>query len=285
MCLKKFKLLESHFPRFVEDRFFYGIKTGYNNAFVINQDVREQLIQKDIRCQDVIKPWLRGKDVKRWSLADSNLYILYIPWDFPINNYPVIHKYLLQFKEKLEKRPEVKQGRFPWYALSRYASSYVQELEKPKIVYQVFQVEPKFAWDVSGSYINNAIWTIPEAPLYLLGILNSKMGWFLIMQYCTKIQRGYQLIAKYFGRIPIPTITNDQRMNLEIVVNELLNGQLDNEEFDAQEHELNRLVFSIYALTDLEINAIEETLDSEERKKAFQAITESVDQLKTLRGD
>ncbi len=93
------------------------------------------------------------------------------------------------------------EGRFPWYTLSRYASDYVQEFEKPKIVYQAMQVKPCFTLDDENFFCNNSIWFFPNGSKFLLAILNSKIGWyFQITKYCTKIQNGYQLIYKYFRK-------------------------------------------------------------------------------------
>ena len=62
------------------------------------------------------------------------------------------------------------------------------------ILYQVFQVKPCFIFDDKGMYCNNSMWFIPSDDRVLLGILNSKIGWWLISKYCTAIQNGFQLI-------------------------------------------------------------------------------------------
>ena len=74
-------------------------------------------------------------------------------------------------------------------------------------MYQVFQVTPCFIYDETGLYCNNSMWILPTDNKALLGILNSKMGWWLTTKYCTQIQNGCQLIWKYFGQIPIPPTT------------------------------------------------------------------------------
>ena len=111
---------------------YYGIKTGFNEAFIITKEIKDKLIQSDPKNKEIIKPILRGRDIKKWTINYQELYLLYIPWNFPINDYPVIKDYLLRFKPSLERRPEVKSGRVNWYALSRYASDYYGEFEKPK---------------------------------------------------------------------------------------------------------------------------------------------------------
>ncbi|MFM6200222.1 MAG: TaqI-like C-terminal specificity domain-containing protein, partial [Dolichospermum sp.] len=103
-------------------------------------------------------------------------------------DYPAIYNHLLKYKEKLERRNSTETGiRYEWYAMQRWASNYYQEFEKPKIMYQKFQVKPCFIYDDQGLYCNDSIWFISKADKVLLAILNSKMGWWLISKYCTAI--------------------------------------------------------------------------------------------------
>jgi hypothetical protein len=258
--------------KYIGGRFFYGIKTGLNKAFSIDQATRDRLVAEDPRSVEVIKRWLRGRDVKRWAAEWDGVYLLAIQNsdDADASNswgdarteaearsifretYPAIHDHLSQYESELRKRQD--QGRF-WWELR--ACAYYAEFEKPKIMYQVFQVEPKFAYDDLGTYTNNAIWIIPEAPLYLLAIFNSPLGWFLITQHCTRIQRGYQLIADYFGKIPIPDANPAQRTAIEALVRRLLDAKGQGPQVAEWERELNGLVYELYGLTEKEIVAME----------------------------
>ncbi|RMG94425.1 MAG: hypothetical protein D6706_13815 [Chloroflexi bacterium] len=96
--------------------------------------------------------------------------------------------------------------------------------------------------------------------LTLLAVLNSTIGWFLITQYCTNIQRGYQLIWEYFKEIPIPTPPIEQRKQLEVLVNRVLEISGQGPQVAAWERELNELVYGLYGLTDEEIALIEEAV-------------------------
>jgi hypothetical protein len=116
--------------------------------------------------------------------------------------YPAIACHLAPFINEGEIRCD--KGDY-WWELR--TCDYYDEFKKPKIMYLVFQVKPAFTFDIDGNvYVNNAVWIIPKNDLYLLRILNSKIGWFLISNYCTRIQNGYQLIFQYLGKIPIRTI-------------------------------------------------------------------------------
>ncbi len=107
---------------YVGGKFYRGVVTGLNEAFVIDQATRDRLVAKDPRSAEIIKPWLRGRDLKRWRVKWSGLYLIYVPWELPVQDYPAIYSYLKQYQIQLSRRPEVRDGRFPWYTLSRYAA-------------------------------------------------------------------------------------------------------------------------------------------------------------------
>jgi hypothetical protein len=143
--------------------------------------------------------------------------------------------------------------------MQRYASDYYQEFEKPKIMYQIFQVKPCFIYDEQGLYCNNSMWIISKEDKVLLAILNSKMGWWLISKYCTAIQNGFQLIWKYFGQIPIPQVNPKQGEVITSLVNQILSAKKSDSKADttALETEIDQLVYQLYELTAEEIKIIE----------------------------
>ena len=138
-------------------------------------------------------------------------------------------------------------------------------------------LHPKGTGDNNGSYTNNAVWIIPKNDKYLLGILNSNLGWFLISNYCTQIRSGYQLIYKYLKNIPIRKIdfkNSDDVIiykNISILVETMLklNTEIDttrtaqDKEFiqrqiDATDKQIDKLVYELYGLTEDEIKIVEE---------------------------
>ena len=151
---------------FVEGRIYYGIKTGLNEAFVIDQSKRDQLVAADPSSADMIKPWLRGRDIKRWRADWGEQYVIAIQnsGDASANNpwaareseesaravfrghYPALHEHLSQFEEGLRKRSD--QGRF-WWELR--ACAYYPEFDHPKIIFGHFINGATFAFDPSGS--------------------------------------------------------------------------------------------------------------------------------------
>lgn len=206
------------FGKYVHGIIYRGVLTGLDKAFVITKEIKEQIINQQPSSTELIKPYLAGRDVKRYKQPASDRYLILIPygwtrkhldkdvdaWEWLEKNYPFIAAHLKPFSEEAQKRYD--KGEY-WWELR--PCDYYSEFEKPKIHYLKFQVKPAFTYDNEGFYCNSAVFVIPKNDLYLLGILNSKLGWFLISSYCTQIQNGYQLIFKYMQQLPIRTINFD----------------------------------------------------------------------------
>ncbi len=254
--MEKLRMTGKPLGDFVEGKFYYGIKTGLNEAFVIDEETRQRLNFEDPKSAEIIKPWLRGRDIRKWKAEPSGVYIIYIPWHFEIEKYPAIQNHLLQFKDNLEKRNEAIIGRHEWYALQRYASDYIQEFNKKKIIYQVFQVKPLFMIDTEGTLTNNASYIIPDADEYLLAYLNSKLGWYMIDKYCSHIQNGYQLMASYFAKSLIYPANDAQKAPIIERVQKIL-ADPDSSDVPRLEAEIDQLVYELYGLTEEEIALVE----------------------------
>ena len=270
---------------YVSGKIYYGIKTGLNEAFVIDKATRERLITEDPRSAELIKPFLAGRDIKRYRMPLIDKYLIFIAngwtrgksdgahdaWGWLKNNYPAITDHLSNFAEAAQKRYD--KGEY-WWELR--ACDYYDEFEKPKIMYLVFQVKPAFTFDEAGTYANNAVWITPNADKTLLGILNSKLGWFMISNYCTQIQNGYQLIFNYLGKIPIHTIdlsdsadaTRHDRMVSLVDQMLALHKQLPEartphektglqRQIEATDSQIDALVYELYGLTEEEIRIVE----------------------------
>jgi adenine-specific DNA-methyltransferase len=256
----------------VENKIYYGIKTGYNEAFVIDADTRAFLIATDPHSAEIIKPFLAGRDIKRYSTPETDKFLILFPKGstregyhtenntpledskkpitneqadaFFAKNYPAIYAYLQPYASKAAKRSD--QGDF-WWELR--ACDYYDAFEKPKIMYQIFQVKPCFVYDTNGMYCNNSMWILPTEDKCLLGILNSKIGWYLISKYCTQIQNGYQLIWKYLCEIPIPIYT-EYNAALRQKIADLVTLRLfaNTEQGAGIDADIDALVFELYAV-------------------------------------
>lgn len=263
-----------------------GVLTGLTEAFVIDQQTKDAILSQDSNAADIIKPFLLGRNVSPYGSGKHTHYLILIPKGFTIkrnlppddvnfvsepqprygnmefddawfwfrNRYPSIAEHLYPFRSKAEVRTD--KGDF-WWELR--ACDYYDKFEKPKIMYQVLQVKPCFIYDDKGMYCNNSMWFIPSDDKVLLGILNSRMGWWLISKYCSAIQNGYQLIWKYFSQIPIANGEQDVRNQIAALVNNILmiKDNDTNADTTALEAEINQLVYALYGLTEEEIKIVE----------------------------
>ncbi len=215
----------------------YGIKTGLTEAFVIDDETKYNILLEDPNSNDIIKPVLRGRDIQKWFVKSEGVWLIStIPaLKINIDNYHGVKNHFLRFgKEKLEQsgaKGSRKKSSNKWFE-TQDTIAYWREFEKPKIMYQKFQVKPCFIYDEEGLFCNDSMWIIPSDDKALLGILNSKVGWWLISKYCTAIQNGFQLIWKYFSQIPIATGNDTVRYKIAEFVNEILSIKKQNPKAD-----------------------------------------------------
>lgn len=211
---------------FKDLNFYRGILTGYNKAFVISEEIKEKLIKEDPKTIEVIKPLLRGRDIKKWHFNFEKLFLLYIPWKFPIDDYPALKNHLTLFKSDLKKRPEVKAGRVDWFALSRYASDYFNEFGKEKLIYPNIAPRLFVAFDEDKFVINQKCFMITSDKINLkfLGALLSSKTLNFVFKFLGSTLEGkrFDLNEKYVELLPIYPATIYQQKPLTEMVDNML---------------------------------------------------------------
>ena len=85
---------------------YRGVLTGFNEAFLIDTPTKERLIRDDYRSAEIIKPFLRGQDMKRWIPAWDSLWLIFSRRGIDIDSYPAIKAHLMPFRDRLEPRPK-----------------------------------------------------------------------------------------------------------------------------------------------------------------------------------
>ncbi|MBF9151657.1 Eco57I restriction-modification methylase domain-containing protein [Novosphingobium jiangmenense] len=190
----------------------YGIKTGLNEAFVIDTPTKEKLCRDDPRSEELLKPFLEGKDLKRWRAESRGLWIIYIPKNrVRIDDYPAIRDWLLPFKDKLEKRA-TKQA---WFELQQAQEAYLPGFEAGKIAYGHFQDSPIHSFERTGALSNNKTYFVPTDDKSLLAFLNSKLAWFCFTSRTTAVRGGFfEATAQHMETLPIAKGTDFQRAEL-----------------------------------------------------------------------
>ena len=261
--LEKLRSVGKPLSGYVKNQFYRGVTTGLNNAFVINQSTRDRLVSEDPKSTELIKPWLRGKDIKRWQVNWTRLYVIFLRRGIEIEDYPVLKAYLSQFKKQLT--PGIaggrKEGNYQWYEIQDN-TAYYPEFEKPKIVYPDIAVSPQFAYDESGAYGGNTMYIVPTEEIWLLGLLNSKAVFWFYTKTSTQIRGGFvRFIAQYVSQIPIPSIKSTQKASISKLVNQILAAKHTNPDADVSEleNEIDQIVYLLYRLTPEEIKIVEGT--------------------------
>ncbi|AFD01037.1 putative type IV restriction endonuclease [Methanocella conradii HZ254] len=252
---------------YVDNQIYYGIKTGFNEAYIIKNDKRNELIAKDPNNKEIIVPFVSGEEIKRYGIESKGYYIILAKIGVDISKYPLIFEHLSKYKKQLENRTD--QGE-KWYELR--ACSYYDIFTKPKIMFSEVQVSPKFTFDDKGYYANKTIFSIPSDDKQLLAILNSKMAWFLIQNYCNRVRGGYILSWKYLGKIPIPMEKSPELQQLAekmLQLNERLinlKGKQTDEririekEIEETDKRIDEIVYDLYGLNEEERQIVEESI-------------------------
>jgi hypothetical protein len=239
-------------------RFYRGVVSGLNEAFVIDQTIHDRLIAEDPHSSEIIKPFLRGRDLKRYAIHDPHLFLLYVGWHCSISEYPVVLEHLQRYHEQLANRPEVKEGRVPWFALSRYAADYNSEFDRPKVVYPELASRAEFSYDLSMAYLDSTVYCIPTNNKHLVAILNSNLLDFLLMHLSPAVRGGFHRYKKeYMEQLPIVEPTSADQARLAALVDQLqaLGGQ--GSQAAALEREVDEIVYRTYGLSAEEIAEIE----------------------------
>ncbi|CAA6803339.1 MAG: N-6 DNA methylase [uncultured Thiotrichaceae bacterium] len=199
----------------------YGVKTGRNEAFVIDGHTKDLLIAEDPKSLELIKPFFEGKDLKKWRSESRNLFLIFTRRGIEIDKYPAIKKHLEQYRSILEPKPKThpkgkpwkgrKTGTYKWFEIQD-SVDYFSAFDRPKIIYSEFSKKPNFSFDSENAFTNNKCFFIPLDDEFLLGLLNSSVLWFVISGICTFVRGGYyELRTIRMETLPIPKASETQK--------------------------------------------------------------------------
>lgn len=222
----------------------YGIKTGFNEAYMIDTATKERLITEDGRAAEIIKPYLRGQDIGRWLPDWAGLWMIVMkssgdfawPWAGAATEqmaeaifaatYPSIHRHLKSF----ESLPDLKTGKLKglrhredhgrfWWELRPCA--YYDEFAQPKIVWQMIQFYSNYALDRNGLLTNNKAYSLASEHNYLLSLLNSPIGWWVSWRHYPHMKdEALSNDANKFNAFPVPSRLGQSVAQLEDIVNQ-----------------------------------------------------------------
>ncbi len=248
----------------VNHKMYRGILTGFNEAFIIDEYKRNQLIETDAKCADIIKPFLDGKDIKKYQTPTPKKWLIFARRGLEINKYPSIIEHLEFYIKQLTPKTKDsnslqgrKPGSYKWFEIQD-SVDYHLEFEKKKIVWAETSLGNQFCIVEGGVYLNKTAFMIPINDLSLLGILNSKLINFYLDAIVSKVRGGYFSMSKaYIESIPV-TYPSDT-MPFIAKVEQIIKNKKDNPSADttALENQIDQLVYQLYELTEEEIKIIE----------------------------
>jgi len=284
--LAKIKDLGTPLDKYVQGKIYYGIKTGLNRAFVIDEETRARLVNEDPNSGELIKPYLAGRDIKRYITPHKNRYLIFTRRGVDINQYPSIKDYLQQFKESLlpkpmnwrgEEWPGRKPGSYQWFEIQDTVE-YHEIFDSTKIIVPAITQRATYCLDTEGRYSNDKTSVIHTNDLYLLGVLNSKLPDYFLHEIASTKQGGYyEYKPMYIKILPIKQIDfakradksrHDKMVSLVELMLELHKrlaaASTEHEKtllerrIAATDEEIDQLVYELYGLNEEEIAIVEE---------------------------
>jgi len=287
---EKMKKVGIPLGEYVKGKIYRGVLTGLNEAFVIDRETRDRLISEDPKNKKIIKPFVVGDDIRKYHINFKNKYLILIPngwtklqfgdpknaWFSLQQTYPVIAKYLEEYKEEAEKRWD--KGEY-WWELR--PCDYYGEFEKPKIIYPDIAKESRATFDHGGLYFGNTVYFIPTEDIYLLGLMNSRLMFHYFKRVATVLgdaDKGGRLrwFRQDVQKLPIRTIDfsspTDKPLHNQMVSlvetmldlhKKLAGCKTDHEkkllerQIAATDDQIDLLVYELYTLTKEEIAIVE----------------------------
>jgi hypothetical protein len=280
--LKKIRNSGLPIEEYVGAKIYRGILTGLNEAFMIDEKKKDELIDEDSRNKELIKPFLTGAESKRYSIKSRKKFIIFTRRGIDISQYPSVLRYLEQFKSKLSpkksKEQEIgrKSGNYEWYEIQDI-TAYYEDFEKPKIIWGNLATRSSFSLDeMNGFYVNAPACILPTNSRYVLGILNSKLMSYFLKSICAERQGGFiEQKPVYVSQVPIKKPTKEQEIETTQHVEKMLQlnekllkigDKLTDEraviedEIKKTDSEIDELVYKIYGLTEDEKAIVESSL-------------------------
>ena len=259
-------------------KIYRGVLTGYNDAFIISTEKRDEILSncqtedERLRTAELIRPILRGRDIKRYGYDWANLWLIYIPWHFPYQfdnsitgasekaekafneKYPAVYNHMLQYKESLANRNKAETGiRYEWYAMQRWGAKYWEDFNKPKIVWKRVGSILRFCYNNNGALgLDSTCFATGNNIEFICCVLNSPMGHYLLKD-APKTGTGDLLISvQAVEPIKVPIITKEQNSIFEEALKELIHYNSTE-----KEKEISHKVFDLYNLSHEEQKYIE----------------------------
>jgi len=237
---------------YVQGRIYYGVKSGLDKAFVVNRATHDALVEADPKSAEILKPWLRGRDIKRWSAKWAGLYVIFTNRGVAIERYPAVREHLEQYRAQLENRAT--SHLHPWYELQQPQEGVFRQFNCPKVIFNRFVNQPAFAHDSSGMFHNDACYSMFANYPSITAVVSSQTAWWLLSHMATRLQNGFiQIFVNLLERLPVPALDTSTEEILSAGVLQLTADPWDS----TTESVVEEMVADAYGLSSVERGLIE----------------------------
>ena len=203
---------------YIQTRPTFGIKIGRGEAFVVDNVTRNQLIAEQPASADILKPFLHGRDIRRWQVAKPESWLIFACRRIEINRYPAIRKHLEKYRSALSKRASKQK----WYELPATKSD-AEHFAQTKLICPNSYDHQTFAVDTEGFYCGDTCYLIPTEETWLCGLLNSRVVEWFYSQTSNQLSGDYlRARSRYMQQIPIPDLTSEQKGMIGKIVDYLI---------------------------------------------------------------
>nr|WP_287326558.1 TaqI-like C-terminal specificity domain-containing protein [Okeania sp. SIO1F9] len=260
----------------------YGVKTGFNAAFTIDETKKNELITLDPKNIELIKPLLRGRDIEKYQPNFQNIWLIttFPSLHLDISKFVGIENHLKSFgKKRLEQTGEKgsrKKTSGKWFE-TQDSIGYWKEFEKPKIIYKDISTKLTFLFDKDSYYTNNTNYFITSSNsnlLYLTALLNSQLIDFYYRLISTQLGQGaVRLFTQFVEQIPIIVPQKDKEQLLTSIATNIIQLKEENPKADTTqlEQEIDVLVYQLYGLTYEEVLIVDPTFHLS--KETYEALS------------
>ncbi len=204
---------------YIKTQPFFGIKTAPTDVFVVDRKSRDKLIAEHPSSEDILKPLLHGRDIRRWKVEPPEQWLIFAYRGMEINAYPAIRKYLKKHRDSLSKRKGKGGG---WYELQ----ASVEEIARyagPKLVCPNLYNTQTFAVETEGYYCGSTCYIIPTEETWLCGLLNSRTVEWFYSQISDQLGPGeLQARSSFMKQIPVPNLNVAQKDLIRKIVDYLI---------------------------------------------------------------
>ena len=247
-------------------KIYRGILTGFNEAFIITGEKKDELIAADPKSAELIRPILRGRDIQRYGYSFAGLWLINVhnglkekniaPID--INNYPAIKKHLDNYYPKLAKRAD--KGITP-YNLRNCA--YMNDFFKQKIIWKRIGSKIRFSFDNSDMLcLDSTCFATGKGIPYLVAVLNTSMGNYLLKD-SPKTGTGDLIISvQALEPVRVPLLNEEEQKPYELLLYSILDCIKNGKDYSIYEKQLEAQVFDAYGLTESEREFVTQTVNN-----------------------